>query len=243
MSTWGGPRNSLDQPVRRQRHDPDGHLVVQRHDAWPGHSSPPATAESACRSWRRPRPTSRAPPGSGSSASWARRATCPGHPETTESQSFARQCRGACRGRGGTPHSKYFLFDNVGSSHQRNIVVQTSMNLTTFAFQGQWNQAQAMRSLPVYDHFLADLQAGPGRTPGRRRLPPLHLRQRDRHVLPQAGHQCRDRPGHADAQPDALPGGCHRLGSDQDPDHPVRHLRHARRLARQEVAPPVELRL
>ena len=35
--------------------------------------------------------------------------------------SFARQCRGSCRGPGGTPHSKYFLFDNVGARHARNV--------------------------------------------------------------------------------------------------------------------------
>ena len=30
--------------------------------------------------------------------------------------SFARQCRGSCRGPGGTAHSKFFLFDNVGAA-------------------------------------------------------------------------------------------------------------------------------
>jgi len=65
-----------------------------------------------------------------------------------------RQCRGSCRGSGGTPHSKYFLFDDVASGHYRNIVVQTSMNLTQFAMDGQWNQATTMWSKPVYDEFL-----------------------------------------------------------------------------------------
>ena len=78
----------------------------------------------------------------------------PGHPATTETQSFARQCRGACRGSGGTPHSKYFLFQDVGANHQRNIIVQTSMNLTSFAWQGQWNQATVMYDPDVYNHFL-----------------------------------------------------------------------------------------
>ena len=41
----------------------------------------------------------------------------PGHPETVDQVSFARECRGSCRGRGGTPHAKYFLFTNVGASH------------------------------------------------------------------------------------------------------------------------------
>ena len=40
---------------------------------------------------------------------------------------------------GGTPHAKFFLFNNVGSQHVRNIVFQSSMNLTSFAWHGQWN--------------------------------------------------------------------------------------------------------
>ena len=78
-----------------------------------------------------------------------------GHPVTAPMYSFARQCRGACRGPGGTPHSKYFLFDNVGLSHQRHITVQTSMNLTWMAYWGQWNQAQVMHSARVYQDFDA----------------------------------------------------------------------------------------
>ena len=39
--------------------------------------------------------------------------------------SFARECRGACRGPGGTPHSKYFLFDNVGPARAQ-VTFQTS---------------------------------------------------------------------------------------------------------------------
>lgn len=68
--------------------------------------------------------------------------------------SFARECRGSCRYRGGTPHSKFFLFDNVGSAHARHIVMQSSMNLTTFGYQGQWNSAQVVRSSYVYDSFM-----------------------------------------------------------------------------------------
>ena len=40
----------------------------------------------------------------------------PGQPATVNQVSFARDCRGACRGRGGTPHAKYFMFNNVGPS-------------------------------------------------------------------------------------------------------------------------------
>ena len=78
----------------------------------------------------------------------------PGIPGSTEKVSFARECRGACRGSGGTPHSKFFLFDNVGNGHARKIVMQTSMNLTTMGFQGQWNGAQTYHSALVYDRFM-----------------------------------------------------------------------------------------
>lgn len=77
----------------------------------------------------------------------------PGVAGSSERISFARECRGACRGRGGTPHSKFFLFDNVGAAHARNIVMQSSANLTNFAYQGQWNFAQIVRSPYVYERF------------------------------------------------------------------------------------------
>jgi len=64
-----------------------------------------------------------------------------GYPETASRWSFARHCRGSCRGRGGTAHSKYFLFSNVGASHVPAITVQSSMNLTRMGYKGQWNQA------------------------------------------------------------------------------------------------------
>jgi len=64
-----------------------------------------------------------------------------GYPQTASRWSFARHCKGSCRGRGGTPHSKYFLFSNVGTSHVRAITVQSSMNLTRMGYTGQWNQA------------------------------------------------------------------------------------------------------
>jgi hypothetical protein len=66
---------------------------------------------------------------------------------------IAKMCSGACRGGGGTPHSKYFLFDDTGKGHQRNVVVQTSMNLTAFAYKGQWNQATVMKSAKIFSHF------------------------------------------------------------------------------------------
>jgi hypothetical protein len=75
------------------------------------------------------------------------------HKETANRWSFARNCRGSCRGRGGTAHSKYLLFHNVGSAHTRTITMQTSANLTTTAFQGQWNEATTSMDRRVYAAF------------------------------------------------------------------------------------------
>ena len=75
------------------------------------------------------------------------------HPETKSRWSFARTCRGSCRGRGGTPHSKYLLFSNVGASHVRTITMQTSANLTEMAFRGQWNHATTTWRRGVHKAF------------------------------------------------------------------------------------------
>jgi hypothetical protein len=72
---------------------------------------------------------------------------------SSEKVSFARQCRGACRGSGGTPHSKFFMFNDVGSNHTKNVVMSSSMNLTSMGYRGQWNQSQTFHSQAVYNHF------------------------------------------------------------------------------------------
>jgi hypothetical protein len=96
----------------------------------------------------------------------------PGRPDTREYSSFARTCRGSCRGNGGTSHAKYFLFHNVGSAHVPYVVVQSSMNLTEFAYQRQWNHAQVMWSRAIYYDFLRVFkQARVGRTVSR----PYHV--------------------------------------------------------------------
>jgi hypothetical protein len=78
-----------------------------------------------------------------------------GHPGTAERWSFARNCRASCRGRGGTPHSKYLLFHNVGATHQSTLTIQTSANLTAMAFAGQWNEATTTKSPGVYAAFYS----------------------------------------------------------------------------------------
>ena len=76
-----------------------------------------------------------------------------GHPETISRWSFARTCRGSCRGHGGTAHAKYFLFSNVGAAHVRTITMQTSANLTRMAYRGQWNQASTSWRHDVHTAF------------------------------------------------------------------------------------------
>jgi phosphatidylserine/phosphatidylglycerophosphate/cardiolipin synthase-like enzyme len=78
----------------------------------------------------------------------------PGHPGSADTVSFARECRGSCRGPGGTAHAKYFLFDKIGRTQQRYVTFQTSMNLTKFGYTGQWNQATVMKGKSVFDDYL-----------------------------------------------------------------------------------------
>jgi PLD-like domain len=79
----------------------------------------------------------------------------PGYPATVDKVSFARDCRGSCRGRGGTPHAKYFMFTNVGPYHVAHTVIQTSMNLTVVAYRNQWNQAEVSHDAAIYNAFMA----------------------------------------------------------------------------------------
>ena len=153
-SVWGGPRSSIGTPLPGNG---SIRIATWSFDSWEtaralvaarkrGVSVQVVAAKSANKdhaAWR-----------------WLRkrlgsRLYRPGHPSTASVSSFARQCRGSCRGPGGTPHAKYFLFDNVGASHKRHVVVQTSMNLTGRAAWGQWNQAQVMHEPRVYRDFLA----------------------------------------------------------------------------------------
>lgn len=73
---------------------------------------------------------------------------------------WARECSGACRGGGGAPHSKYFIFKDMGRSASNRLAprlghatMQTSMNLTAFAVNGQWNQATVTWGAPVANRF------------------------------------------------------------------------------------------
>lgn len=163
-STWGARRNSLGLPL------PTGGTI--RMASWSFDDWPMARALVAAKNRGVSVQVLAAADANGDHGPWAYlRANLggnlyrPGHPETREVASFARQCRGSCRGAGGTPHAKYFLFSNVGARHLRNVTIQTSMNLTSFAYQNQWNHAQVMWSAPIYRDFLSVFrQARLGRT-------------------------------------------------------------------------------
>lgn len=61
-----------------------------------------------------------------------------GKNEDGATRSYARMCQGSCRGKGGSAHTKMFLFDKVGLS--RDVLIQGSANLTTAAASNQWNE-------------------------------------------------------------------------------------------------------
>ncbi len=77
------------------------------------------------------------------------------HPETVDRWSFARKCKGSCRGHGGTSHAKYFLFTNVGAGHLPAVTIQTSMNLTRMAYMHQWNQATITWGRDIHRAFAS----------------------------------------------------------------------------------------
>lgn len=57
------------------------------------------------------------------------------HPQ--KRNSWARLCKGTCRSKGGSAHSKFFLFSQVGRS--KRVVMQGSANFTVASTTNQWN--------------------------------------------------------------------------------------------------------
>ena len=168
-SVWGGPRTSLGTPRLT-----NGKIRIT---TWSFDDWPMARALVAARNRGVSVQVMAAKTANGDHGAWkwlrkrlGSRLFRPGHPDTRDTYSFARQCRGSCRGYGGTAHAKYFLFDNVGSRHTRHLVVNTSMNLTAMAYQGQWNQAQVVRS-PRSTGTSWHLRADPPGTAGPPALP------------------------------------------------------------------------
>ena len=128
----------------------------------------------------------------------------PGHPNTRDKVSFARECRGSCRGRGGTAHAKYFMFTNVSTAHVPYTVIQSSMNLTPMGYQGQWNQAEVSNSKDVYDQFLYIYKQSRIGRPVSKPYRTFTARQHHQQLLPDGQPSRGERPGHEDAQPHVL---------------------------------------
>ncbi len=57
------------------------------------------------------------------------------HPK--QRSSWARLCEGTCRSKGGSAHSKFFLFSKVGRAER--VVMQGSANFTVASTTNQWN--------------------------------------------------------------------------------------------------------
>ena len=146
-----------------------------------------------------------------------------------KAQQHRAAVQGACRGSGGTPHSKYFLFNDVGSPHQRNIVMQTSMNLTQFAFQGPVEPGDRVEVQAVFNHYLAVFDQSSGQQVAGRQC--LRARRRSETSIdiffPRPAPRLADpvmRRLNQVSCTGAASAGVKR--PHPDPDHPVRHLRH-----------------
>ncbi len=66
---------------------------------------------------------------------------------------FARQCRGACRSKAAITHVKIFLFSRVHRA--RHISMFGSTNLTTPAGNRQWNDLVTTRKAGLYKYWVA----------------------------------------------------------------------------------------
>ena len=203
QSTWGGPRDRNRLP-HQHRQDPDRHVVLQRH----GHRQ----GAGRCAQARRQRPGH----GSGepqqgrqgmevaAQAGWAATTTRPEFRAPARRSASREQCRGACRGRGGTPHSKYFLFNNVGSQH---VQQHRHAELDEPDPDGVPGPVEPGADVVLPDDLQplhGDLPRDPRRYAPVGALPPLHRRQRHRHLLPRPGTTATDRPGDAGAEPDPV---------------------------------------
>ena len=58
-------------------------------------------------------------------------------------RSWARTCVQSCRGRGGAPHAKFFLFSRSGKA--RNVLIHGSANLTSASASNQWNDVHTTK--------------------------------------------------------------------------------------------------
>ena len=186
-------------PAAGQRHDPDRHLVLRGLGRRPGPgrgAQPWRERAGGGRQGRQQGPAALALPPQDASAAGS---TGPGTRAPGRLISFARQCRGACRGPGGTAHAKYFLFDKVGRAGTRYIIFNTSMNLTRFGLPRpvEPGPGDEVRPASTTTSCASSGRRGSG---GRSRSPyhVAHVRQRRRLLLPAPRAPAGPGPGDAD---------------------------------------------
>ncbi len=61
-------------------------------------------------------------------------------------QSYVTQCKGACRGRKGSMHAKFYAFSKSGSHN--NVVIISSSNLNAGGALKGWNDGYTMKEVP-----------------------------------------------------------------------------------------------
>ncbi len=62
-------------------------------------------------------------------------------------RSYAKKCTGACRGKGGNMHSKFYAFSKTGTA--RKVVIVSSSNLNKGGAVLGWNDMYTMKNRPV----------------------------------------------------------------------------------------------
>lgn len=60
--------------------------------------------------------------------------------------SYARTCRGSCRGPAGQAHAKFYLFSRTGTA--KHVTIQGSANLTAASATNQWNDVYTFINNP-----------------------------------------------------------------------------------------------
>ena len=97
---------------------------------------------------------------------------------------IARECSGSCRGGAGTPHSKFFLFDDVGSSPRPQHRDADLDEPDPVRLQGPVEPGHRVQGREALQPVPADPQPDVGEAePRRRRVRAPGRRGRDQHLL------------------------------------------------------------
>jgi hypothetical protein len=105
--------------------------------------------------------------------------------------SWARVCGHSCRGRGGSAHSKFFMFSHAGKV--RRVVIQGSANLTVASTSNQWNDVYThTRSRPVWRFYKRIFHEAAKDRPARRPYAAKSFRGYRLLMFPLAGKKVHD---------------------------------------------------